>query len=162
MGQDAIVYRHDWRHGDDALIVEMHRRGYASEGPRFGEAFCRFVGETVAEAQLGQSPRSRVWFAERDGAAIGCAALVDRGEIGQLRWLVLLPEARGHGVGRTLVDRVLAHARACNHRSIFLETTDGLDASMGIYEKLGFQVTDSHVEQLWHGPGVHITMALTL
>jgi N-acetylglutamate synthase-like GNAT family acetyltransferase len=162
MGPNEILFRGNWLSGDDQLIVDLHRLGYASEGERFGTAFCEFVGETVAEAQLDQPGRSKVWFAMRGGDTIGCAALVDRGDIGQLRWLVLLPEARGSGAGRRLVDLVLAHARQLGHRSVFLETTDGLEASMAIYRKLGFHITGQHVEPLWHGDGVHITMSLTL
>jgi GNAT superfamily N-acetyltransferase len=162
MRSGEIQFRHNWRAGDDALIVELHRRGYEPEGERFGAAFCDFVGETVAEARLDEPGRSRVWFAELDGEAVGCAALVDRGEVGQLRWVVLLASARGSGAGRRLVDLALEHARNCGHREVFLETTEGLPASMAIYEKLGFQTADEHIEELWHGPGVHITMTLGL
>jgi GNAT superfamily N-acetyltransferase len=162
MGLGEIRYRHDWRKGDDALIVELHRRGYEPEGERFGAAFCDFVGETVTEARLDQPGRSRVWFAERDGEAVGCAALVDRGVVGQLRWVVLLPSARGSGAGRKLVDLALEHAHNCGHREVFLETTDGLESSMAIYEKLGFTIADQRVEPLWHGDGERIRMKLTL
>jgi N-acetylglutamate synthase-like GNAT family acetyltransferase len=157
-----IQFRHDRRPGDDQLIVELHRHGYADEGERFGPAFCSFVGETVAEAQLDMDHKSRVWFAEQGGQAIGCAALIDRGPVGQLRWVVLLPSARGHGVGRALVDMAIDHARLCRHTEVYLETTDGLASSMAIYEKVGFRTASTHVERLWHGDGVHIVMKLDL
>lgn len=162
MGTAPITFRYHRRPGDDQLIVDLHRLGYTVEGDRFGEAFCVFVAETVAEARLDQPGRSRVWFAELDGKAVGCSALVDRGGVGQLRWVVLLPEARGTGAGRRLVDLALDHARDCGHEEVFLETTDGLASSMAIYEKLGFVTTDAHVEPLWYGDGLHITMKLKL
>jgi N-acetylglutamate synthase-like GNAT family acetyltransferase len=162
MGASLITFRHDRQPGDDQLIVDLHRLGYAVEGDRFGPPFWDFVAETVSEAQLDQPGRSRVWFAEMDGLAVGCSALVDRGEVGQLRWVVLLPEARGSGAGRKLVDLALDHAHSCGHREVFLETTDGLASSMAIYEKVGFETTDAHVERLWHGDGVHVTMTLKL
>jgi N-acetylglutamate synthase-like GNAT family acetyltransferase len=162
MGTSQIQFRHDRRPGDDQLIVDLHRLGYAQEGERFGQSFWEFVSETVAEAELDREGRSRVWFAERDGETVGCSALVDRGTLGQLRWVVLLPAARGSGAGRKLVDLALDHAHACGHEEVFLETTDGLDSSMAIYEKLGFGVADQHVEPLWHGDGIHITMTLKL
>lgn len=162
MGAAAITFRHDRQPGDDQLIVELHRLGYAVEGDRFGPPFWEFVAETVAEAQLDQPGRSRVWFAEIDGKAVGCSALVDRGERGQLRWVVLLPEARGTGAGRKLVELALDHARHCGHGEVYLETTDGLASSMAIYEKMGFRTSDAHAERLWHGDGMHITMALQL
>jgi N-acetylglutamate synthase-like GNAT family acetyltransferase len=162
MTAGVIEYRHDWRGGDGQLIVDLHRKGYAAEGERFGSSFADFVAETVTEAQLEHPSRSRVWFAERSGEAIGCSALVDRGDVGQLRWVVLLPSARGTGAGRKLVDLALEHARKCGHQSVFLETTNGLPASMAIYEKLGFTVTSEHIEPLWHSDGLHIKMTLRL
>jgi N-acetylglutamate synthase-like GNAT family acetyltransferase len=162
MGNNEIHFRHDRRPGDGQLIVDLHRLGYAQEGGRFGPSFWDFVGETVAEAELDRPGRSRVWFAEQGGETVGCSALVDRGNVGQLRWVVLLPSARGSGAGRKLVDLALDHAKACGHEEVFLETTDGLDSSMAIYEKLGFQLSSEHVEPLWHGDGLHIMMTLKL
>lgn len=162
MSGDSISIRDERRPGDDELIVALHRRGYAPEGERFGESFCDFVAETVAEAELDDPARGKVWFAERDGAAIGCAAMVDRGDTGQLRWVVLAPEGRGLGLGRAMVERALDYARARGYSRVFLETTDGLDASMAIYKKLGFVTVHDKPEQLWHGKGQHIMMLLDL
>jgi GNAT superfamily N-acetyltransferase len=162
MAQGEIRYRDARQPGDDQLIVDLHRLGYAPEGDRFGTEFCNFVAETVAEAQLDQPGRSKLWFAERDGEAVGCAAMVDRGDVGQLRWVVLLPGARGTGAGRKLVELALDHARSCDHREVYLETTDGLSASMAIYERLGFRTTSEQMAELWHGKGMLIEMALQL
>ncbi len=153
-----ITIRCDRRTGDDALIVDLHRRGYAPHGDRFGPSFYDFVAETVAEAALDNPARGRVWFAERGGMAIGCAAFVDRGAKGQLRWVVADPEARGTGLGRTLVQTVLDHAQALGKRSIYLETTDDLAASKGLYDALGFETVSVAIEPLWHGDGVMIVM----
>ncbi|HRJ02541.1 MAG TPA: hypothetical protein PKV67_17485, partial [Hyphomonas sp.] len=49
---DTVRLRSDWRPGDGDLIVDLHRRGYAPEGARFGGAFPDYVGETVREARL--------------------------------------------------------------------------------------------------------------
>jgi ribosomal protein S18 acetylase RimI-like enzyme len=164
----GLVFR-DWRlPGDDALIVSLHRQGYAPHGARFGEAFCDFVAETVAEAGLDDPARGRVWFAERGGRALGCAAMISRPDPdggpgrGQLRWVVLNPEARGQGIGKRLVALALAHAHAQGHAGVFLETTDGLAESMALYERLGFRTVIHRPEPLWHGEGTLIVMELLL
>lgn len=162
MRDAGIVIRADRRPGDDALIVDLHRRGYAPEGARFGPEFCAYVAETVAEAALDDPARGRAWFAERDGMALGCAALVDRGKHGQLRWVVLLPQGRGFGAGRMLVEQAIAEARSRSHREVILETTDGLPASMAIYERLGFTTVSSETAPLWKGNGLLIVMRLPL
>ncbi|MEL7487520.1 MAG: hypothetical protein AAGJ87_09940, partial [Pseudomonadota bacterium] len=47
-------------------------------------------------------------------------------------------------------------------KTVFLETTDGLDASMSLYKKLGFTETRRAREALWTGEDVVITMTLPL
>lgn len=159
---DEIIIRHDRRDGDDDLIVDLHRRGYAHEDARFGDPFPPFVRETVESADLDRAGHSRVWFAESGGQAIGCTAMVDHGTRGQLRWVVLLPEARGRGVGRDLFDLAMAYARERGWYEVFLETTDGLDASMALYRKAGFSVVEATQTELWHGRGQLIVMSMRI
>ncbi|MFN7178443.1 GNAT family N-acetyltransferase [Hyphomonas sp.] len=161
---DANVrLRSDWRPGDAELIVDLHRRGYAPEGARFGGAFPDYVGETVRKARLDlPGHASRVWFAERGAETLGCAAMIDRGNRGQLRWVVLVPEARGLGLGKALFAAAMAHAAAQGWPEVFLETTGGLDASMQMYLANGFTVTSDTTEVLWDGPGRMIVMTRQL
>lgn len=142
--------------------MDLHRLGYAVHGPRFGESFADFVAETVAEGELDVANKSRVWFAEARDATVGCAAIIDRGDQAQLRWVVLCPEARGLGLGRRLVALALDHAQSNGFADVFLETTDGLDESMGLYEALGFKVVSDAPSDLWHGTGRLIIMNLKL
>ncbi|MEO1100299.1 MAG: GNAT family N-acetyltransferase [Pseudomonadota bacterium] len=159
MENDDIIIRHDRREGDNELIVDLHRRGYAQEGDRFGETFPPFVLETVLAADLDAAGGSRVWFAEMGGQTIGCTAMIDRGVRGQLRWVVLLPAARGRGVGKRLFDLAMTHAHRQGWTEVFLETTDGLDASMTLYRKAGFTEVEVSEADLWHGRGQLIVMA---
>jgi len=156
----SVRLRSDWRAGDADLIVDLHRRGYAGEGPVFAGGFADYVGKTVSEARLEEAGRaSRVWFAERGAETLGCAAMIDRGTRGQLRWVVLVPEARGLGLGKALFEAAMAHAAAQGWPEVYLETTDGLAASMQMYLANGFAVTSDTEEELWDGPGRMIVMA---
>lgn len=158
-----VRLRSEWRTGDPDLIVDLHRRGYANEGAGFGTAFAAYVGKTIAEAGLGQPGNaSRVWFAERACTPLGCAAMIDRGTRGQLRWVVLLPEARGAGLGKALFKAAMDHAAAQGWPEVYLETTGGLEASMQMYLANGFAVTSITTEDLWHGPGEMIVMTRRL
>ncbi len=158
-----IRLRSEWRAGDAERVVDLHRRGYAHEGAGFGPAFAVYVGQTIEEAGLGRPGNaSRVWFAERGGAALGCAAMIDRGTRGQLRWVVLLPEARGAGLGKALFRAAMDHAAAQGWPEVYLETTGGLEASMQMYLANGFAVTSVTTEDLWDGPGEMIVMTKRL
>lgn len=158
-----IRLRSEWRPGDGALIGDLHARGYADLGPRFGAAFVDHVRSTVTDANPGDGRNaSQVWFAERGGEAIGCAAMIDRGGRGQLRWVIVLPEARGSGTGRALFTAAMDHAQAMNWADVFLETTDGLPAAMALYCANGFRVVSQTLTNLWDGPGLLITMVRPL
>jgi GNAT superfamily N-acetyltransferase len=160
--QDARL-RSEWRSGDADLIVDLHRRGYAGEGPAFADPFPDYVAETVREAGLDRPGHaSRVWFAERGAETVGCAAMIDRGTRGQLRWVVLLPQARGLGLGKALFRAAMDHAAAQGWPEVFLETTGGLTASMQLYLANGFAIVSDEPADLWGVPSRHIVMVRRL
>jgi GNAT superfamily N-acetyltransferase len=158
-----IRLRSDWRAGDRDLIVDLHRRGYAGEGPRFAGGFADYVGVTVDEASLGAPGNaSRVWFAERGADVLGCAAMIDRGTRGQLRWVVLVPEARGLGLGKALFAAAMEHAAAQGWPEVYLETSGGLPTSMQMYLANGFTIVSDAEEELWNGRDRMIVMTRRL
>lgn len=52
------------------------------------------------------------------------------------------PEARGRGVGRRLVEAVVAWAQRFDHSSVELWVTNGNRAAIGLYESCGFRIVD--------------------
>ena len=70
-----------------------------------------------------------MWVAELDGRAVGAITLRDLGGgVARLADLALLPEARGSGTGRRLVEAALAAARAAAYRQVELLTFSELVA----------------------------------
>ncbi len=163
-----LCIRSDFRDGDVERIADLHTKGYANLGPRFGAPFDSYVLETLKEANLkarsqDENDRTRIWFAELDGQTVGCAALVDRGERAQLRWVVVLDEARGNGIGRKLLDAVLSHAKETGFDEIYLETIDQLTPSMTLYERSGFKLLSQKIMPLWYGEnGCEVVMNMKL
>ena len=56
----------------------------------------------------------------------------------ELKKLYLAASARGHGLGRRAVERVIAAARATGAHAIVLETATRLSEANALYRRLGF------------------------
>ena len=63
----------------------------------------------------------------------------DFGQAAQLRMLAVAPEARGHGVGRTLVDACLERARADGRPAMALFTRPLMTDAHRLYSSMGFE-----------------------
>jgi ribosomal protein S18 acetylase RimI-like enzyme len=62
------------------------------------------------------------------------------------RWLISMwtdPARRRQGVGRTLVETVVAFARKTGSREVVLEVTVGNDSAFALYRACGFEETGS-------------------
>ena len=67
----------------------------------------------------------------------------DRPGTAQLRMLYVEPEARGHGIGRMLVDRVVSFSRQAGYRRVRLWTQSVLESARKIYAGAGFALVES-------------------
>jgi putative acetyltransferase len=83
-----------------------------------------------------QPPLGRLLIAE--GA--GCVALrrIEE-EICEMKRLYVRPEQRGSGLGRRLVEALMAEARGIGYRRMRLDTMPKMDRAQGLYAALGFR-----------------------
>ncbi len=72
---------------------------------------------------------------------VGCCALIPHAESEEweLAKMAVTPSAQGHGVGSALGHAALQQARKLGIRSLFLEANTLLEASVHLYERLGFR-----------------------
>ena len=128
--------------GDLGWVVQAHGELYAAE---FGwdSTFEALVAGIVADFAAQHDPaRERAWVADLDGRRVGCVFCVAGDEPGtaKLRILLVHPDARGHGVGRRLVDTCIAFAREAGYDRVRLWTNDVLAAARSIYVAAGFRL----------------------
>jgi putative acetyltransferase len=85
-------------------------------------------------------PGGRIFFACLDDEPVGCCALrvMGPGEY-EVAKMGVTAAAQGHGVGRQLLEHVVAEARAMGARRLYLETNHALAPAIHLYEKVGFR-----------------------
>jgi putative acetyltransferase len=94
------------------------------------------------------------WIAEDGGKIIGgCGIYATQGlpdGCAELVKLYLLPEQRGKGIGRMLIEKSFESARDFGYRQIYLESMPELSKAIGIYEKAGFRFIPSRMGNSGH------------
>jgi DNA-binding MarR family transcriptional regulator/GNAT superfamily N-acetyltransferase len=140
------------RPGDLGWVIERNATVYADE---FGwnEEYEALVAQIVADFAATRDPdREAMWIAELDGVRAGCVFCVRDKEpdSARLRLLLVDPAARGHGIGRRLVDECIAFARSAAYTEIVLWTNDILAGARAIYQRAGFELV---AEQRHHSFG---------
>jgi GNAT superfamily N-acetyltransferase len=156
---DEVILR-DLRIGDAGWLIERHGVLYArDEG--FDASFEALVAEILAAFIRSHDPATeRGWIAEEAGRRVGSIFCVQSGDPGvaKLRLFLLIPEARGRGLGQRLLDTCLGFARAAGYRRLKLWTHESHRAACALYARNGFACTASYpvrsfgvdlVEQTW-------------
>ena len=57
-----------------------------------------------------------------------------------IRFVTVHPEFGGKGIGRTLTEKCIAHAKETGEKTIALHTSEMMEKARHIYESLGFKV----------------------
>jgi carbonic anhydrase len=85
-------------------------------------------------------PRGGLWIAVHDDVGVGCVALRPLDEHSAEVKRMFVEEAwRGRGVGRALMETVVAGARERGYRMLRLGTLDDMKVAQRLYESLGFR-----------------------
>jgi [ribosomal protein S18]-alanine N-acetyltransferase len=101
--------------------------------------------EVAARAEhyrgLMAEPTSAFWvLTDDDGRIVGNAGVTSRVTGVLSLGMALLPEARGRGGGRALIEAVVEHARATGAHKVDLEVWTDNARAIAVYAALGFEV----------------------
>ena len=144
--------------GDLGWLVERHGVLYAREYG-WDQSFERLVAQIAADFD----PTSdRAWVAETH-ERLGAVLCVHHDDTtAKLRTLLVEPQARGLGLGTTLVQEVIRHAKQRGYETLTLWTNDILTAARRIYEREGFTLQHEAPNPAFGHDLVEQTWSLTL
>ena len=152
MGEDTVGLAVRAAGLDEAAVVaHTLQAAFAPYAPQYSAA--ALAATTPTEAQLRQRwPEGPVWVAQINGRAVGTVAAVIKGDSLYVRSMAVLPDARGHGLGRLLLEEVERYARARALRRLYLSTTPFLERAIRLYEGFGFRRTEAGPHALFGTP----------
>ena len=126
----------EFRPGDESAFLKLNQ-----------EWITRYFAIEPRESELLADPQGmildrggKIFFAVRDNQTIGCCALlvIAPGEF-EVAKMTVAESARGNGIGRSLLERVIAEAHALGAHRLYLETNSKLTPAIRLYESLGFR-----------------------
>ncbi len=87
-------------------------------------------------------PTGAFILAEDAGQYVACIAVRRfSAGFGEIKRLYVVPAARGRGLGRLLVERIIVVAREIGYSSLLLDTLPFMKEAQSLYVALGFQPT---------------------
>ena len=93
--------------------------------------------------ELFQTEGAAYFVAEVDGKIAGGGGIYPTdglpAETCELVKMYLLPQARGTGLGRTLIEKSLDFAKDAGYKHVYLETMPELKQALSMYAKFGFE-----------------------
>jgi GNAT superfamily N-acetyltransferase len=127
----------------------------------FTPCFQNFSAELAALPGDYAPPRGALALALVDGRPAGCAALrpIDSHRC-EAKRLYVRPAFRAHGLGKALLDWVIAEARARGYRELLGDTMPQMSRALEMYDRMGFERIQPYNPKPTPG-AIYIRLALT-
>ena len=115
--------------------------------------------------ELFRKEFSAYFVALKDGKIVGGGGIFPTeglpSDTCELVKMYLLPEVRGIGLGRTIIEKCLETARDFGFKRIYLESMPELRLALKVYEKFGFTYLDGPLGNSGHfGCALHMSRYL--
>ncbi len=82
----------------------------------------------------------RIFMALKDGAPVGCVALLKMDDGGyEVAKMTVSEDLRGSGLGRRLMQRCIDAGAELGATRLYLETNSSLGPALGLYRAMGFE-----------------------
>ncbi|HJU89003.1 MAG TPA: bifunctional helix-turn-helix transcriptional regulator/GNAT family N-acetyltransferase [Gemmatimonadaceae bacterium] len=138
---------------DDAAMGRIIRQVMTEFGA-VGSGYAIVDPEVSRMSAAYRGPRSAYFVIVRDGQVLGGGGIGPlRGgppDTCELRKMYFLPQLRGLGMGREMLDRCLIEAKRIGYRRCYLETLERMATARALYESVGFRKLDAPMGDTGH------------
>jgi putative acetyltransferase len=104
--------------------------------------------------ELFQKNGAAYFIAEQDGHVVGGGGILPSPGLPvgtcELVKMYLLPEARGTGIGATLMNKCMSKAKELGFVAMYIETLPELKKAISVYEKFGFEYLEQPLGDTGH------------
>ena len=156
-----------YRPGEEEYVADLHERLYTEEYG-WGPAFVTYAKKIAVDfPKRPASDREGLWIAEVEGEPAGSVMLCETEDpsVGQLRLFAVEKSRRRQGIGRALMEALLAKAEEVGYETLILWTAGPLEAAIRQYERFGFRIMETVENCTWRPDGepvLEIKMEKTL
>jgi GNAT superfamily N-acetyltransferase len=158
------IARADWdytRPGPSGVMA-TDRTGVRAVTPADTATICRIInasmgvayGAVVSPEQVARDVFQPGWFnaiVVEDGKDVAYGNAIHAGRTGSIGWIAVVPEAQRRGIGRRLLQLLLAELDTRPHEVLELTVEESNTHAIRLYESFGFRRGD--------GPFVHVEYA---
>ena len=153
MKNDSIIRIRTIQPSDNPFLAEIIRSTLAEFGANHpGTVY--FDKSTDSLYELFRKDRSAYFVAEFNGHIVGGGGVFPTeglpADTCELVKMYLLPEVRGKGLGKSIIEQCLDRARLFGYRNIYLESMPELKLALKVYEKFGFEYLSSPLGKSGH------------
>lgn len=142
MSLNDISLRNKLLPGDLGYVAYLHGLLYAKERG-YGLNFEGYVLDGLGEFAHRYDPaKDRIWVCEHEGKIIGFLMGLNRVDSVQLRYFIFLPQYRGIGLGKKLMNEFISYMKEIGINRAYLWTTNEQEEAIALYTRYGFRLTE--------------------
>ena len=109
------------------------------------ESIHEHVDNDLREISKYFPPNGRLLLCEYEKQVVGMVRMRKIGEkIGEVKNLYVLPEFRGKGLGRRLLEKLIQEARNIRYLKLWLDTGSFMKEAQALYRSVGFKEITSY------------------
>lgn len=133
---------------DKDYIIQSHYKLYHNEF-QYDLSFRDFIADSVTGFMDRSNPRENIWILEINGKQKGSISIKEADDdTAQLGLFLLDPSTRGCGYGQKLLETAIDFCKEAGYENVILWTNSELTAARKLYQRNGFELTETRVRLL--------------